>query len=119
MVIFTWLLIFPIFELAYVDSMVINNYMMPEYSVEATVGAEFVAFDFVYLKAGSVNYQQYESIDVWKPYLTDYKIETGLRYNGLEIGYYHECRHTVNSSVGIGRFGGGTTKYFIRYGGKL
>jgi hypothetical protein len=114
-----WLMVFPILEFAYIDSANINGYELPEHSTEITIGAEAVAFDLLYVKGGSTSYQQYQDIDVWAPYLTDYKFEAGVRYNGFEVGYYHECRHRVISEAYLPYQFGGMTKYFIRYGGTL
>jgi hypothetical protein len=119
MTVFSWLIFIPILELAYVDSATENFYQFPEHTIEATVGVEAVALDTLYIKGGSVNYQQYIDVDRYAPFVATYKIEAGLKYKGFEVGYYHECTHGVESSVGPAPLNGGMTKYFLRYGGKL
>lgn len=118
MMVFSWLLLFPIFELAYVET-AYDDFMYPENTTESTVGVEAELFEHVYIKGGSVNYQSYGAVDVWQPYKVIYKFEAGIKWNGIEAGYYHECEHRVISGEDVRPFGGGMTKYFIRYGGKL
>ena len=115
---FSWLLLIPILEFAYVDS-AYDDFRYPDYTTEITVGAEAVAFDTVYVKGGVVNYQTYDALDTWKPFRAVYKFEAGLRFKGIEAGYYHECSHRVMSSEYVPHFSGGMTKFFIRYGGRL
>lgn len=116
--VFTWLLILPLFEFAYIDTAQ-DQFVYPDNSTEITVGFEAEAFETAYIKAGSVNYQSFGAVDVWKPYKVVYKLEAGLRWNGFEAGYYHECQHRVISSESVPHISGGMTKYFIRYGGRL
>lgn len=118
MSILSWLILMPIVELAYIDSAQ-DQFIYPDYSTEITVGVNLEAFDTVYVKGGSVNYQSFGSVDTWKPYKVVYKFEAGVKWNGLEAGYYHECQHRVISGEYVPSFGGGMTKYFIRYGGRL
>jgi hypothetical protein len=71
----------------------------PAKTFQTTLGAELQAFDNHLFIGGSVQaWETFNGGTLLNPMESLYVFDAGLRWNGIEIGYRHECDHPILSS---------------------
>lgn len=84
------------------------------------MGAEAVAYDIFFVGATVNMHQRQNHMLSYTPVRTIYSASAGARWNGFEIGVYHDCMHMVDLSQDeTGHLRGGETRAYIQYQGKL
>ena len=82
--------------------------------------ADAVFMDLFFVGAGVKTYQSQNSALSYKPHRAEYSASAGIRYNGFELGVYHECLHMIDQgSFQSDTLRGGETRAYIQYQGKL
>lgn len=93
----------------------------PDRTFQTTLGVELQAFDNHLFAGGSV--QTWETIYglVFAPSESLYVFSAGIRFDGLELGYRHECDHLTLSEMILPMkgFGGNRDEIYLNYMSKL
>lgn len=85
-----------------------------------TVGAEAVALDMLFAGFDVRMHQRQNNMFSYTPERTIYSAYAGARWEGFEVGIYHDCMHMVDiGKQDPGHIRGGETRAYIGYQGKI
>ena len=98
-----------------------SEFLTPKNTVTTTLGIEALFAEHFFISGSVETWEQMDSTSIYfYPMESLYKINAGLRWNGLEIGFKHECDHpVVSNSILLKGFFTSQSSFYLSYTGKL
>ncbi len=70
----------------------------PQNAAVTTLGAELLAMDHLFLSAETKTEETHIGDIHFSPFLTEYNVKAGLRFEGFEAGFVDDCTHSIFGS---------------------